>query len=187
MAHLKTVFAAALFFALIPATAFAQPAQARVVKGNAPGGGGGPGGAQISGGAGGMMQHRKELLEALQEQLGATDEEWKSLSQKIEKVLDARQKTNTGAGMGWTSRNGGKPSFQPSTSSPDTPTGKAMREVRDVVPNKDTPKEQVAKKLASLRAAKEKAKADLDAAQADLRKSLTPWQEAVLVTLGIMD
>jgi hypothetical protein len=54
----------------------------------------------------------------------------------------------------------------------------------------DDPKaspDEIREKLAALRKAREKAKADLAAAQKDLLELLTAYQEAVLVNLGYLD
>jgi alkanesulfonate monooxygenase SsuD/methylene tetrahydromethanopterin reductase-like flavin-dependent oxidoreductase (luciferase family) len=47
--------------------------------------------------------------------------------------------------------------------------------------------EEIKEKVAALRKAREKAKADLEAAQRDLVELLTAYQEAVLVGLGYLD
>ena len=53
--------------------------------------------------------------------------------------------------------------------------------------NKDTPADQIAAKLTALREARAKAKADLETAQKDLKEVLTPRQEAVMVSMGMLE
>jgi hypothetical protein len=47
--------------------------------------------------------------------------------------------------------------------------------------------EQVKEKVAAVRAARQKARAALAAAQAELQEMITPEQEAVLVSRGLLD
>jgi hypothetical protein len=148
----------------------------------------------VVGGAGGggvgvpfAQTHRQDMLNALQEKLEMNDDDFKSLSPKIEKLLDAKQNLSTGAGMSWSSMNGAKPTYKASESKVDTEPGRAMQEVRDVAADKDKSDEEIAKKIAAVREAKEKAKADVEAAQKDLAAALTPRQQAVLMTLGVIE
>jgi hypothetical protein len=132
-------------------------------------------------------QHRQEMLDALKDRLELSDDDFKALSPKIEKLLDAKQNMTTGAGMSWSSMNGGKPVFKASEAKPNTEPGKAMQDVRDAVADKDLSNEEVVKKIAAVREAREKAKAEFDAAQKELSDALTPRQQAVLMTLGVIE
>jgi chromosome segregation ATPase len=51
----------------------------------------------------------------------------------------------------------------------------------------NTPVAEVQEKIAALREARRRAKADLEAAQNKLRQLLTSEQEAVLISLGYLD
>src|SRR5687768_9968603 len=62
-----------------------------------------------SAGTGFSAKNTKDQLVAIQETLGATDEEWKTLSPKVEKVIVAKQNMSSGAGMNWTASNNAKP------------------------------------------------------------------------------
>ena len=64
---------------------------------------------------------------------------------------------------------------------------KASAELRTALENKDTAADEIAKKLASLREARDKARADLLATQKELKEVLTQRQEAVLVTMGMLE
>ena len=126
------------------------------------------------------------MLDAIKDQLQASDKEWEALSPKIEKVMDARRNTATGAGMSWSSSNGAAPVFR-AGNTPDTPPGKAMQQVKTAIEDKDISNDEILKKLAAMREAREKARAELAAAQKELKEACTPRQEAILVTLGQLD
>jgi hypothetical protein len=150
----------------------------------------GPGGAQAGRGAAGAgfnAKHAQDQLAALKGYLELGEDEWKVLSPKIEKVFLAKQKTNTGAGMNWTSSNNAKPAFQPSNAKPDTAAGKAMRDVRDAVADQAASDQELVKRMAAVREARQKARAEYEAAQKDLIAAISPRQQAVLMTLGVVE
>jgi hypothetical protein len=127
---------------------------------------------------------REQFMTRLKERLGATDDEWKVLQPKIEKVNTARRSSFGGFGGGGRrggGNNGGNDNAEQS------PVQKASADLRTALDNKDTPAEDIAKKLAALREAREKARAEVTAAQKELKEVLTQRQEAVLVTFGMLD
>jgi len=126
-------------------------------------------------------------LKTLQKVLKVSDEdEWKGLAPKLERVLIARQNMNTGARIRWQSRNGAKPIVEASDAKPDTAPGKAMQAVRDAIAE-EASDEQLAKAMAAVREARRQARAEFDAAQEALTAALTPRQEALLMTLGVVE
>jgi Spy/CpxP family protein refolding chaperone len=135
-----------------------------------PGGGFGPPGFGPPGGGFGGNP-----LDNVKKQLDATDEEWKVISTKLQKVISARQAL-TGAGGGFGIPGGGT-----------SRVGQARAELKTVLDDpKHTPAE-VTDHIAAVRKAQQQARADLDAAQKDLVQMLTARQEAVLVSLGYLD
>ena len=66
------------------------------------------------------------------------------------------------------------PVFKVSDAHIDTPVGKAMQEIRDALQDKDTPPEELTKKIDAFKEALDKAKAEVAAAQKDLKDALTP-------------
>src|SRR5688500_2285267 len=140
-----------------------------------------------AGGVGFNGPNQQMQLEVLKLMLNAGDDDWKNLSPKIENVLAAKQHTNTGAGMNWTTSNKAGPQFKPSTSKPDTAPGKALQAVRDAVADETTSKEELAKRMAAVRDARKKARADDEAAQNELCDTTTPRQQAILMTLGVIE
>jgi hypothetical protein len=131
---------------------------------------------------------RQQRLDRIKEQLGSTDDEWKVLSPKIEKVMTVQQASFGGFGGGRRGPGGGAGGGAPAADAPPpTPVQKAQGELRTLLENKDAPADDIKAKLAALRDAREKAKADLDAARKELKEVLTQRQEAVLVTNGMLE
>jgi Spy/CpxP family protein refolding chaperone len=128
-------------------------------------------------------QMRERYMNSIKEQLKADDDEWKVLSPKIEKLMTAQRDTRGGGGFGRRPGGGGGGA----DTQPQTPVSKASAELRTVLENKDTAPEDIAKKLAALREARDKARADLVAVQKELKDVLTQRQEAVLVTMGMLE
>jgi outer membrane murein-binding lipoprotein Lpp len=149
------------------------------------------------GGDGGdrMAEFRQRMSERTKEQLGATDAEWQVLQPKVEKVQQLQLAAASrgigmmfgggrgGPGGGDGGRDGGTRSSDPNAS----PVDQKTRDLRASVDNKDAKPEELKAKLAALREAKQKAKADLAKAQEELRELLTVRQEAVLVMNGMLE
>jgi hypothetical protein len=129
-------------------------------------------------------QMRERFMNSIKEQLKADDDEWKVLSPKIEKLMTAQRDARTGGG-GFGRRPGGGGGGADNQAT--TPVAKASADLRTVLENKDTPAEDIAKKLAALREARDKARTDLQAVQKELKEVLTQRQEAVLVTMGMLE
>ena len=137
-------------------------------------------------------QFRERFEQMMKERLGTTDDEWKVLQPKIEKVQTAQRNSRGGFG-GFGGRGGGGGGGgggnrdRGADSENASPVQKAQRELSTALENKDTPAEEISKKLTALREAREKGRAELAAAQKELKEVLTARQEAVLVTFGMLD
>ena len=123
----------------------------------------------------------------MKERLAVNDEEWKVIQPKMEKVMEARRESG-GFGGGFGGRGGpgggrGGDDANRQRSAVET----ASRELRDLLENKDATAEQITAKLTALREAREKAKTNLTAAQKELKEVLTQRQEAVFVTMGMLE
>lgn len=179
MRRMKLVFAMFIAMLAISATsAFAQERQR--------GGGGNFDPAQF----------RERAMNRIKEQLGASDDEWKVIQPKVEKVMTAQRETRGGGfgfggfgggggpgGRGGGGGGGGGGGDQ----QPTTAVGKASQDLRTTLEDKNAAPETISKKLASLREAREKARKDVADAQKDLKEILTQRQEAVLVINGMLD
>ncbi len=139
---------------------------------------------QDRGGRGGRAdqgQMRERMLNNIKEQMGATDEQWKALQPKVEAVMTQQRDLRSASMGGMGGGRGGD------ANAPQTPVAQAQRDLRTAVENKDTPPAELTKKLAAFRAARDKARTELQAAQKDLKEKITPPQEAVLVVNGLLE
>ena len=136
------------------------------------GGGGGRGGGGRRGG---------NMMDNIKQSLGATDEEWTVLQPKVQKVMDLNGALMAGRFGGRGRRGGAAPDAQ------STPLTDSTKALTDALDNKDADPKDIAAKLAAVRDARERVKADLVKAQADLKEVLTPRQEARLVLMGMLD
>jgi hypothetical protein len=168
--------------------AVAAPAMAQQQPG--PGGGqGGPGGGRMD-----PAQFRQMMNDRMKELMGATDEEWKALQPRIEKLQQLQRDASNFGGMGLLFGQGGGGRGFPGGGGPggggDRQPSAAQQknaELVEVVKNKDSSPEQLKEKLAAAKAARAQAKAELAKAQEELRELLTVRQEAVLTALGSLD
>jgi hypothetical protein len=169
------------------------------------GGGGGGGNNQGGGGGGGRnfdpAAMRQRMMDRIKTELGATDEEFAALQPKIEKVMTLSRDANAGmggmyrrggGGGGPGGRNGGGGGF--GGGGPGGPGGDQtsdvqtkLRDLQTALQNKDDSADDIKAKLQAFRDAKTAAKASLVTAQEDLKSVLTQRQEAVLVTMGMLD
>ena len=145
-------------------------------------------------------EFRKRMNDRLKEALKATDEEWAVLQPLVEKVQTKQRETmasrfggffggrgpgggdrGTGGGDRGTSGGGGGDRGGDRGGSPES---QALRTALD---SDSTSAEDLKAKLAAVREARKKAAAELEAARADLAKVLSVRQEAVLVSMGVLD
>jgi len=200
----RTLLAAALLMGCLAAPTLAQNA-----GGGAPPAGGDTGQAGGRGNrggdnaGGGMADWRQRMADRMKTQLGMTDEEFKAIQPQIEKVgqlqRDVSMRTfgrgGFGGGTGGRGNRGGDNApaagagGTAATPAEPAPSAVALkvRDLQDMLENKDAKPEEIKAKLDALRAAKAQAKEELVKAQASLRELLTQRQEAVLVTMGMLD
>ncbi len=136
-------------------------------------------------------QMRERWMNTIKEQLGASEDEWKALQPKLDKVMTAQREARSGSGGfgGFSGRSrGGEERDRPRTGDqPESKVAAAQRELRATLDNKSASTDDIATKLKAFRDAREKARAELQAAQKALREGLTPRHEATLVLLGILE
>lgn len=190
---------------------------------------------QPQGGPPDFAQMRQQMMDRLKDAIGASDDEWKVMEPRIEKVQQLQRATG-GRGPGMFGPppggpggpgNGGGPGGPP-TGGPDNaagapaaagrdnggpgaggpppggpnggfggpgaPGGQTPSEVqqkqsdlREALQSQDVSPDEVKEKVAALRDARARAKAQLTAAQEELRGVLSLRQEAVLVSFGILE
>lgn len=136
-----------------------------------------------------MMDMYKERMEV------KSDDEWKVIQPRIQKVMDARRDVGFGGGMrgmfGPGGRRGGDQGGGDQNAQPrranfggqPSPAAQALQRAIDTGASKD----DIKAKLEAYREEREQKKAALEKAQGDLKKVLTTKQEAVAVLAGLLD
>jgi len=137
-----------------------------------------------------MEQFRQQMSDRMRQSLGASEEEWKVLQPRIEKVQTLARQTR-GGGMGFMGGRGGPPgggpSDRPQSDRPQSDVEKASDALRKVLENKEATSDQIKTALSALREARAKARAELETAQKELREVVTVRQEAQLVEMGVLE
>jgi plasmid maintenance system antidote protein VapI len=114
----------------------------------------------------------RQLLERLKRELGVSQEEWSVLQPRIVAVYRLVH-------------------MQPSSGKEDTEglalVAQRMKELRELLDNKEAKPGEIKAKLTALRAARERGVQDLVKARQNLRRLLTLRQEAVLILHGLLD
>ncbi len=125
-----------------------------------------------------MMEQR------MQQQVGASDEEWKKIGPSVMKVSQLNQQVS-GGGMfgGRRGPMGGRFGAQEQPTELD----KATEQLQKVIDNDSAKPEDIEKQLTAFRAAREMAKKELAAEQQKLQKQVTVRQKAQLVLMGLLD
>lgn len=137
-------------------------------------------------------QFRQRMMDRIKDQMGASDDEWKVIEPKLDKVMQAERDAR-GGGMGMMfgrrSRDRGQNSGSTAQNNDRSQSAveQASLDLRKTLDNKDASASEIASKLTALRDARTKAHANLQAAQKDLKDVLTARQEAVLVMMGMLD
>ena len=139
-------------------------------------------------------------LDRMKTTLGVPDDEWKAIEPKLAKVMDAQRQSRIGGMggmMGGRVRGGmggpgaGAPargSGAPATPAADqTDLDKKVADLQTTLQNPEAKPEDIKPKLAAVREARDKARADLVKAQKELRDILTVRLEAQFVLSGQLD
>jgi hypothetical protein len=127
-------------------------------------------------------QMRQRMLERTREQLEVTDDtEWKALEPLITKVNEARMASFAGGRMFGRGGRGGGPGG-PGGFGEANPAADALQKAIDAKASNAVTKAALDKYLADRKAKQ----AALEKAQADLRKVLTPRQEAIATLNGLL-
>lgn len=167
--------------------------------------------AQANDGPPDFAEMRQRMLDRMKETIGASDDEWKAMQPKIEKIQQLQRDVYPrGMGMmmgppgggpggpggpppggpgggGFGGPGGPPPGFGPDGGKPSDVQQK-LHDLRDALQNKDTPADEVKAKAQAYRDAKAAAKAELAKAQDDLHQLVTkPPQEAALLSMGILE
>lgn len=153
------------------------------------GGRGGPGGG---GGFGDPAEFQARMMENIRGQLKVKDDtEWKLIEGRVQKVMDARREVGMGAqGMGRMFRRpGGEGDDQARRRGPGGGFGEPSAEYQALerAIDSNASKEELKSAMAKVRAARKDKEAKLAAAQEDLKKVLSVEQEAVALSMGLVN
>jgi hypothetical protein len=144
-----------------------------------------PGGGQGGGrGRGNAADWRKQMEDRMKADMAVSEDEWKVLQPKIEKVRNLQRDAMIGRFGGMGRGRGGDNNNAEANNNPIT---KAASELRTLLEKKDATAEDIKAKLTALREAKKKVAEDLTKAQTELREVATVRVEAVLVRDGVLD
>jgi hypothetical protein len=152
------------------------------------GGRGGPGG----GGFGDPAEFQARMMENIRAQLKVKDDtEWKLIEGRVQKVMDARREVGVGAqGMGRMFRRpGGDGDDQARRRGPGGGFGELSAEYQALerAIDSNASKEELKSAMAKVRAARKDKEAKLASAQEDLKKVLSVEQEAVALSMGLVN
>lgn len=144
-----------------------------------------------------MQQRRAEFMK---QQLGASDDEWKVIEPRLNKVIELNRdvmaagrggmffgRTRGGPGGDQAGRGGDRPRFPGQENRQPSAVEKATETLSTTLENQSASPETIKQQLTALRAARTKAQNDLAAAQQELRQILSLRQEAVLVLNGTLN
>ena len=135
-------------------------------------------------------QFRERMMERYREQLDVkSDDEWKVISERIDKVMDARREVGFGGfgrGFGRPPRGDGNEGDQGRRrggfGGEPSPEAEALQKAIEAKASAD----EIKSKLAKFREARKDKEAKLAKAQDDLRKVLSVRQEASAVLAGLL-
>ncbi len=160
---------------------------------NGPGGGpGGPGGGGFGGRNFDPAQMQQRMLDRFKEMLEVSnDDEWKAISPRVTKVMEARRDSMSGMGRGMFGRGPGGGGNPPGGDQGQrrggffgapSPEAEALQKAIDSKASKAEMKAALDKYVAY----RKTKQADLEKSQAALRELLTPRQEAIATLNGLL-
>ena len=145
--------------------------------------------AQAGGGGGGGGGRGGRMMDNIKTELAVTDEQWTVLQPKLETVMGLSRELMAGrfGGRGGRGGRGGGNAGNAPAAAPASDIVDKTKALNDTLDNKDADPKDIAQKLAAVRDARERVRASLVKAQAELKEMLTPRQEARLVLMGVLD
>jgi len=149
----------------------------------------GPGGQQGFGQRQGQDsgQMQSMIIQRLKELMGATDEEWTVIGPKVLTVYTLVSSQSRGLQtrslMGNSNQGRGGAGSQSSSATSD----KTLEELQTLLSSEDTTTTQLKNKISEVRKSKEESRQKLAKAQKDLRELLSLKQEAVLISVGLLE
>ena len=131
---------------------------------------------------------RKRMSDRMREQLGASEEEWKVLQPRIEKVQTLQRQGRGGfGGRGRGRRPGGDRRAEGDAQRDRPDVEKKSEALRNLLEDKASQAGAIKAALGALRKARVKAAQELATARKALREVVTVRQEAQLVLMGTLE
>jgi hypothetical protein len=136
---------------------------------------------------------RKRMSERLKTSLKVTDDEWSVIEPLIEKVNEKQREAGGSRFGGGTRGGGGTPggttggTTGTTSTRPERPGSAESAALRTALESDTTSPEEIKAKLTALREVRKKGASELVVAREELRKVVTVRQEAVLVSMGILE
>jgi hypothetical protein len=154
-----------------------------------------------------FAEMRQRMQDRMKEFVGASDEEWKAIGPKIEKVQQLQRDAyprgggfmafggpggpggpGGGPGGGFGGGPGGPPpGFGGPGGGQPSEVQQKVQELREALDNKDTSADELKAKAQAVRDARARAKTDLAAAQDDLKQAANARQQAALLAMGVLE
>lgn len=137
-----------------------------------------------------MQERQQREAERLQDELGATDEEFALLNPRIEKIRTLQRERMMAERMGGNDRRGGPGGFF-GADVELSEQGQALRDaaqsLRESLEDEDASADAIKQALTSLRETRAAMDTQVKAAQEELRGLLTARQEASMVVQGVLE
>jgi hypothetical protein len=143
-------------------------------------------------------QMQAQISQRLKELLGSSDDEWKIIEPKVLKVYTLTSSQSRGFQMrSLMMRSNNQANNQTNASNTqranagnraaNSASDKAVEELQALLQNSSATSAQIKKQLTEVRNAREKTQEELAKAQKELRELLTLKQEAILVSVGLLE
>jgi hypothetical protein len=152
-----------------------------------------------------IEEFRVQASQRMRENLGATEEEWKVLGPRVEKVTTLQRQSRGGVGgmlMGMMGGRGGRggpggdrggppggapPAGGDANAPQQSEVEQKTAALRTLLADENAKPEQIKAALTAVRDARAKSRAELETAQKELREVVTQRQEAQLVLMGMLE
>jgi len=143
-----------------------------------------------------MEEFRTRIEDQLRERLGATEEEWKVLQPRMDKVQQLMRQSRAGlrgmfgmTGRGGRGRRGGddRQPAEGTTERESSDVEQKTEALQSLLDDETSSAPSIKAALAALRKARQKAQDELAVARKELREVVTARQEAQLVLMGMLD
>lgn len=134
-------------------------------------------------------QVQERMIERFKEVMECSDEEWQVIAPKVLSVYRLSNQSRTGTirtMMGRTSQ-GNQSDNRRTRTSTSNQSDESLTKLQELLENENATTSDIKKLVSEVRKAREKSEQELATAQKELRELLTVRQEAILITLGLLD